>query len=102
MRPSELLSRLRDIFEDCIELATKKNNDYAGEDDALANLGLFGFYGVAVRLSDKLMRLINYAKGKELKIQEEGIRDTLYDIINYAALAIVFLDEEKDGNKSNM
>jgi hypothetical protein len=102
MKPNELLVRLDSIFSDCYDLAEKKNNDYAGEDNALKNLELFGFLGIAVRLSDKLMRLINFAKGKDLKVTDEGIRDTLQDIINYAALAIVFLDMENKNDNTDL
>lgn len=95
MIANDLLDNINKIFGDCLMLAEHKNNDYATGEDALANLRLFGFTGVAVRLSDKLMRLINFAKGKKLQVNDEKIKDTLKDIINYAAIAIVMLGEEE-------
>ena len=75
----------------------KKNADYAGSEDSLANLrmcekmGLSSFIGVVVRLSDKFCRLMRFCKTKELAVKDESIKDTLKDIVNYAIFAIIFL-----------
>ena len=57
------------------------------------------FIGVVVRLSDKFCRLMRFCKTKELAVKEEGIKDTLKDIVNYAIFAIIFLEEEEDKKK---
>jgi len=94
MTQKELIDRTRELMLSDLDLMKRKNNDYAGEDDALKNLGLFGFFGVCVRLSDKLMRLVNFAKGKGLLVKCESILDTLQDIRIYAILAEVMFNME--------
>ena len=86
-----------ELLKEMKETHDRKNHDYAG-DDPLSNLRTFGFYGVVVRISDKFHRLKNFAKQDKLKVKDESIRDTLIDMANYALLAIILYDEEKQGN----
>ena len=89
------------IINEIKDLHDKKNADYAGSEDSLANLrmcekmGLSSFIGVVVRLSDKFFRLMRFCKTKELAVKDESIKDTLKDIVNYAIFAIIFLEEEE-------
>lgn len=85
---------IRAYFDEDMALLQAKGHDYSGEQDALGNLRRFGLYGIIVRLSDKFSRLEQFAKGGELKVKDESIRDTLRDIRNYAFLAQIFLDGE--------
>ena len=93
------------IINEIKDLHDKKNADYAGSEDSLANLrmcekmGMTPFMGVVVRLSDKFCRLMRFCKTKELAVKDEGIKDTLKDIVNYAIFAIIFLEEEEDKKK---
>ncbi len=67
----------------------KKNADYG---DAFAN---YGSVGVIVRMGDKIARLTSITnKGINL-VEDEKIRDTLIDLHNYSAMAIMLLDEKK-------
>lgn len=70
----------RDLFH-------KKNNDYG---DAFAT---YGPVGVIVRIGDKISRLQSISKKGITLIEDEKIRDTLIDLHNYAAMAIMLLDE---------
>ena len=73
-----------------LELFKKKNSDYG---DAFAN---YGTIGVIVRMGDKIQRLISVSnKGVNL-VNTESLRDTLIDLHNYAAMAIMLMDENKD------
>lgn len=81
-----------DILDECLALAEKKNNDYAGEEDPFKNfrvceeIGLCSMsVGILVRLCDKVSRFRNLYEGKEPKV-EESMRDTVIDIINYSAI----------------
>jgi len=72
-----------------LELFAKKNADYG---DAFAT---YGAVGVIVRMGDKISRLANITnKGINL-VEDEKIRDTLIDLHNYSAMAIMLMDEEK-------
>ena len=71
------------------ELFKKKNADYG---DAFAT---YGTVGVIVRLGDKISRLSSISKTGVTLVQDEKIRDTLIDLHNYAAMAIMLLDEKE-------
>jgi hypothetical protein len=75
------------IHNEAFELFKKKNNDYG---DAFAN---FGTIGVLVRMGDKINRACNITnKGINL-IDDESLRDTLIDLHNYTAMALMLHDE---------
>ena len=74
------------------ELFKKKNADYG---DAFAT---YGTVGVIVRLGDKISRLSSISKTGVTLVEDEKIRDTLIDLHNYAAMAIMLLDEKKNKN----
>ena len=82
-------AQLKKIQVEALELFTKKNADYG---DAFAK---YGPIGVIVRLGDKIQRLSSVTKEAiRLEIQSETIRDTLLDLHNYSAMALMLLDEE--------
>ena len=66
---------------------TKKNMDYG---DAFAK---YGVIGVLMRIEDKLQRAMSITKHGVNLIKDEGIRDTLIDLHNYAAMAMMLMDE---------
>lgn len=67
----------------------KKNADYG---DSFAT---YGPVGVIVRMGDKINRLSSVTnKGINL-VDNESVRDTLIDLHNYAAMAIMLLDNKK-------
>ena len=70
-------------------LFEKKNKDYG---DAFAN---YGPIGVIVRMGDKIQRLISIKNNGINLIKTESLRDTLIDLHNYAAMAVMLLDEPK-------
>lgn len=74
-----------------LELFKKKNTDYG---DAFAE---FGVIGVLMRIEDKIKRSLSITKNGITLVDDEKIRDTLIDLHNYAAMAIMLLDE-KEGN----
>jgi hypothetical protein len=72
-----------------LELFKKKNADYG---DAFAN---YGPVGVIVRMGDKIHRLMSVSNSKISLVNSESLRDTLIDLHNYAAMAVMLLDENK-------
>ena len=82
------VEQLENIQTNARELFAKKNADYG---DAFAKYGLVG---VIMRIEDKIQRLISINKSGIVLVSDEGLRDTLLDLHNYAAMAIILLDEE--------
>lgn len=81
------VEQMKKIHSQALELFTKKNIDYG---DAFAK---YGPIGVLMRIEDKLQRYISISKNGVNLINDEGIRDTLIDLHNYSAMAIMLLDE---------
>lgn len=82
------LKQLRTVQNEAAQLFDKKNKDYG---DAFAN---YGPIGVIVRMGDKISRLNNVTKNGIVMVNSESIRDTLIDLHNYAAMAVMLLDEK--------
>ena len=89
------VEQLKKIQSDCCNIFEKKNKDYG---DAFAN---FGAIGVLVRLSDKISRAVSISKSSVTLVEDESLRDTLIDLHNYAAMAIMLMDE-KSGEELSM
>ena len=81
------VEQMTKIQKEALELFTKKNIDYG---DAFAK---YGVIGVLMRIEYKLQRSISITKNGVNLINDEGIRDTLIDLHNYSAMALMLLDE---------
>lgn len=81
------VEQMKKIQKEALELFTKKNIDYG---DAFAK---YGVIGVLMRIEDKLQRSMSITKNGVNLINDEGIRDTLIDLHNYSAMALMLLDE---------
>ena len=81
------VEQMTKIQKEALELFTKKNIDYG---DAFAT---YGVIGVLMRIEDKLKRSVSITKNGVNLVQDERIRDTLIDLHNYAAMALMLLDE---------
>ena len=86
-------SQFRRIQDEGFELFKKKNNDYG---DAFAD---FGVIGVLLRMGDKIKRLHSITNNNIALIKSESLRDTLIDLHNYSAMAIMLIDESNNKNK---
>lgn len=82
------IEQMKQIQTDALELFTKKNTDYG---DAFAK---FGVIGVLMRIEDKIQRSLSITKNGVNLVNDEVIRDTLLDLHNYAAMALMLLDEK--------
>jgi pyruvate/2-oxoglutarate dehydrogenase complex dihydrolipoamide acyltransferase (E2) component len=76
-----------DVAEEIACLLDRKGQDYGTE-----NIKKFGSYGVLVRVSDKVERLINLSR-KEGQVNFESVEDSWKDIAGYAILALIELRE---------
>lgn len=76
------------------DLYINKNHDYG--DSVHDTYKKFGLVSFLVRISDKLNRLTTLCKDpNNIKITDEKIEDTLYDLANYAILALIELKLEQ-------
>lgn len=82
------VEQLKLIQSEALELFIKKNTDYG---DAFAKYGLIG---VLVRLEDKILRSISITKSKICLVNDESLKDTLLDLHNYSAMALMLITEE--------
>lgn len=82
------VEQMEAVQKEGLALFAKKNADYG---DAFAE---FGTVGVLVRMEDKIKRALNISKTGVQLVDTEGIRDTLLDLHNYSAMAIMLLDEK--------
>lgn len=90
-------AKMLKIFNKALQLSDAKGKDYTGKEDSLANLRVFGFKGIIIRLFDKLYRLKNIEEAGKVEVKDESVSDTLMDIIVYSALALILLGERKSG-----
>jgi hypothetical protein len=81
------VEQMEKIQKEGLELFTKKNIDYG---DAFAK---YGVIGVLMRIEDKIQRSLSITKNGVNLVKDERIRDTLLDLHNYAAMALMLLDE---------
>ena len=89
------VAQYKAVQKEAIELFQRKNQDYG---DAFAN---YGPVGVIVRMGDKINRLSSVTKNQVSLVKNESIRDTLIDLHNYAAMAIMLMDEDKKDISQN-
>lgn len=85
-RPETFEQALEAVGAECDEVMIRKQLDYGPD-----NIRTWGLLGIAVRVTDKVMRL------KELlttgrQPQNESLRDTLVDLRNYATIGLMLMD----------
>ena len=81
------IEQMQKVQTEGLELFKKKNQDYG---DSFAN---YGVVGVLVRMGDKIARAQSITKKGVSLVNTESLRDTLIDLHNYSAMAIMLLDE---------
>jgi elongation factor P--beta-lysine ligase len=81
------VEEMKKIQNQALELFTKKNIDYG---DAFAT---YGVIGVLMRIEDKLKRSISITKNGINLVSDEALKDTLIDLHNYSAMALMLLEE---------
>ena len=84
------IDQMKQIQNTALELFRKKNIDYG---DAFAK---FGVIGVLMRIEDKIQRSLSITNNGINLVNDEGIKDTLLDLHNYAAMALMLLNENEN------
>ena len=87
------VQQMTEVQHEALQLFKRKNADYG---DSFAT---FGPIGVIVRMQDKISRLINVSNTNINCVKDESLRDTLIDLHNYAAMAIMLMDENKEATQ---
>ena len=96
--------RFHEIVKEMVDLHNRKNKDYAGE-EYLSNfmmcekhMGILGWKGCIIRLSDKMARIMNIARTDEISVGDETITDTLTDLAVYAIITRILYEDFKKYN----
>jgi hypothetical protein len=92
---SNRVNQMIEIQKEALSIFTKKNHDYG---DSFAT---YGPIGVIVRMGDKIQRLQNISKKGITMVNDESVRDTLLDLHNYCAMAMMLLDEDRNVTRGN-
>lgn len=87
MNSEKRLLQMKIIQIEAFELFKKKNNDYA---DAFAS---YGTIGVLIRINEKVQRAMSITNNGISLLNNESLRDTLIDLHNYSAMALMLIDE---------
>jgi len=104
MNRNQLLQHHEDLCQAARDLMHMKNHDYAGSegDSPWMNFQRSEIMGICktqqafmVRIMDKISRLITFTNTGELLVKEEGVEDSIVDIINYMVLLSAFLKDKR-------
>ena len=85
---SNRLTQLSKVQQEAYNLFAIKNEDYG---DAFSN---YGPIGVIIRMNDKINRLVSISSNHVKLVPDETLRDTLIDLHNYSAMAIMLIDNK--------
>lgn len=82
------------VTAEMLNMYERKNADYGNS--FAETIREFGFIPAVARINDKLKRVKNMVKGREMNIiKDESLRDNLMDIAVYSVLTIMELDNQK-------
>jgi len=78
--------KLIELQREALDVFVCKNTDYG---DAFET---YGFIGVLVRIGDKIHRIQNIMRNGMALVKDESVRDTLLDLHNYSAIALMLVE----------
>ena len=86
------------------EIHEAKNSDYSPEGEfgnfaESERVGIPAWMGAFIRLQDKYQRIVNLIRGKERKVKDEALEDTLLDLANYAIIVLCLRNKEAKDQK---
>jgi len=100
----DLLNHHKDLCKTARDLMAIKNHDYAGSkgDTPWMNFQRSEQMGICsteqaflVRITDKISRLVTFTNNGVLLVKDEGVEDSIIDLINYLVLFSAFLNNKK-------
>jgi len=83
---ADRVEQFSNVQRTALEVFKKKNADYG---DAFAKHGVVG---VLIRIEDKIQRALSISKSGVTLVDSESLQDTLLDLHNYAAMALLLVD----------
>ena len=87
----EFIDTVRDLLDEAGDLLLRKQMDYGPTNISRAPGGPLN--GLRVRMHDKIAR-INNLLDKGVDPQNESLRDSFIDLLNYSAIAIMVLENK--------
>jgi hypothetical protein len=87
----EFIDTVRDLLDEAGDLLLRKQMDYGPTNISCAPGGPLN--GLRVRMHDKIAR-INNLLDKNVDPQNESLRDSFIDLLNYSAIAIMVLEKK--------
>tara|TARA_Y100000815_G_scaffold182905_1_gene166696 strand:- start:314 stop:661 length:348 start_codon:yes stop_codon:yes gene_type:complete len=110
MNREELLAMHEDLCAEARKLMERKNHDYASgkvETEPFGNFTRVASMGVTtvekgflVRMVDKMSRLSTFAQEGEFRVEDESLRDTIMDLINYGVLLYAYVQSKSEDHNS--
>ena len=100
MSQAEALNHQQQMFDEALIIMQKKRFDYSGTVDPFKNLrdaafvGVNPLQGVMVRIMDKFARIRSFIEEGTLKVNDESVRDTMLDALNYTCILTAMIEEE--------
>lgn len=91
----DYVENFRKVQDQGYELFKKKNQDYGNAFEE------YGTIGILIRMNDKIKRAQTITNNKISLIDDESIKDTLIDLHNYCALAIVMMNKTENNSENN-
>ena len=85
----ETSAKVKEIQAEALELFKQKNQQYG---NAFAK---YGTVGVMIRMGEKINRFLSVSHLSVVLKDEETLRDTLLDLLNYSSMAIMLLDDKE-------
>ena len=82
------IEQVKMIQQNALEVFKRKNKDYG---DAFAR---YGVIGILIRIEDKIQRCKSICKNNEIMVNDESFQDTILDLHNYSAMALMLLDND--------
>lgn len=103
MTREEYLKYHRECCDKMVEITARKNADYtSGSDDPFFNFTRVEALGICeteqgflTRMTDKVARIITFAKKGVLQVKDETVEDTLLDLANYCVLMAGYIRSKR-------
>jgi hypothetical protein len=89
---SNRIEQMKNIQSTALDLFMKKNTDYG---DAFSK---YGIIGLLIRIQDKIQRALSITSNNINLVEDESMSDTMLDLHNYAAMALMLMEEGKSDN----
>ena len=105
MNRDDLLELHDSLTKEAKELMQRKNHDYSGGENKelpflnfsrVESMGITTTEkGFLVRMTDKMSRLSTFCKEGSFKVDDENLKDTILDIVNYSILLYAYVESKR-------